>query len=105
MLSLTETAYDQSELYLLPLSDLLLYQLLLQVLSIDTIDEGTKSVESIICRKGSIQNGVLKFTFPRYDLRVNVGAVSVEPELALTSWMAFNQFNEQSMVMGDLVLL
>jgi hypothetical protein len=47
---------------------------------------------------------VLKFTFPRYDLKVNIGAVSIEPELALTSWIAFVQMNGQSMVMGDLVL-
>jgi hypothetical protein len=64
-----------------------------------------QSIEMIIGKKGTIQDGVLKFTFPRYDVKVNVGAVSVEPELALTSWMAFNQVNGQSMVMGDLVLL
>lgn len=64
-----------------------------------------ESVEKIIGKKGSIQNGVLKFTFPRYDLKVNIGPVSIEPELALTSWMAFHQVDNYTMVMGDLVLL
>ena len=62
------------------------------------------SVEKIIEKKGTMQDGVLKFTFPRYDLKVSVGSVSIEPELALTSWMAFHQVGNQSMVMGDLVL-
>lgn len=64
-----------------------------------------KWVERIIGRKGSKQNGVLKFTFPRYDLTAKIGSVFLEPELALTSWIAFHQIGNQSMVMGDLVLL
>lgn len=68
-----------------------------------TIDQ--EAIEKIIEKKGTMQDGVLKFTFPRYDLKVNIGPVSVEPELALTSWMAFHQVGNQSMVMGDLVLL
>ena len=64
-----------------------------------------ESIEKIIGKKGTIQDGVLKFTFPRYDLKVNIGLVSVEPALALTSWMAFYQVGNQTMVMGDLVLL
>lgn len=63
------------------------------------------SVESIIGKKGTLQDGVLKFTFPRYDLKVNVGVVPIQPELALTSWMAFHKVGNQTMVMGDLVLL
>lgn len=61
-------------------------------------------IENIIGKKGTMQDGVLKFTFPRYDLKVNIGP-SIEPELALTSWMAFHQVGGHSMVMGDLVLL
>lgn len=64
-----------------------------------------ESVENVIGKKGTIQEGVLKFTFPRYDLKVNIGPISIEPEFALTSWMAFHQVGNQSMVMGDLVLL
>lgn len=64
-----------------------------------------ESVEKTIGKKGTMQDGVLKFTFPRYDLKVNIGSVSIEPELAFTSWMAFYPVVNQSMVMGDLVLL
>jgi murein DD-endopeptidase MepM/ murein hydrolase activator NlpD len=68
----------------------------------DPLDQ--EAVEKIIGKKGTMQGGVLKFTFPRYDLKVNIGPVSIEPELALTSWMAFHQVGNQSMIMGDLVL-
>ncbi|MDP4090969.1 MAG: DUF1259 domain-containing protein [Bacillota bacterium] len=64
-----------------------------------------ESVEKIIGKKGTAQDGVLKFTFPRNDLKVSIGPVSVEPDLALTSWVAFNHLGNQSMLMGDLVLL
>lgn len=64
-----------------------------------------ETVEKIIGKKGTMQDGVLKFAFPRYDLKVNIGPVAIEPELALTSWMAFHQVGNLSMVMGDLVLL
>jgi hypothetical protein len=64
-----------------------------------------ESVENIFGKKGTMQDGALKFTFPRYDLKVTIGSVLIEPELALTSWMAFHQVGNQSMVMGDLVLL
>lgn len=62
-------------------------------------------VERVIGKKGSKQNGVLKFTFPRDDLTVHIDSVCIEPELALTSWIAFHQTGSQSMVMGDMVLL
>lgn len=64
-----------------------------------------EKVERIIGKKGSKQNSVLKFTFPRYDLAVDIGPFYIEPELALTSWVAFHQMGNQSMVMGDFVLL
>jgi hypothetical protein len=41
----------------------------------------------------------------RSGSNVKVGEVSIIPALALTSWMAFHQVGNQSMVMGDLVLL
>lgn len=71
----------------------------------DPISTDQEAVEKIIGKKGTLQDGVLKFTFPRYDLKVNIEPVSIDPELALTSWMAFHQVGCQSMVMGDLVLL
>ncbi|HEX9063283.1 MAG TPA: DUF1259 domain-containing protein, partial [Clostridia bacterium] len=64
-----------------------------------------ETVEKIIGKKGTMQDDVLKVTFPRYDLKVNIDSVSIEPELAFTSWMAFHPVGNQSMVMGDIVLL
>lgn len=63
------------------------------------------SVEKIFNRKGTIQGDVCKITFPRSDLNVKVGDVAIEPGLALTSWIAFKNDGDQSMMMGDLVLL
>ena len=62
-------------------------------------------VEAALGRKGVVQNGVLKIGFPRTDLTVKVGDVTVDPMLALGSWAAFQHMDEQTMTMGDLVLL
>ncbi len=64
-----------------------------------------QSVEKVFDRKGILQGGVFKVTFPRSDLRVKIGEVSIEPRLALTSWIAFKQMGNNAMMMGDLVLL
>lgn len=65
----------------------------------------TNIIEKIMGKNGSLQDNVLKFTFPRYDLDVNVEMLQIKPELALTSWMAFHQENDNCIVMGDIVLL
>lgn len=65
----------------------------------------TEMIENIIGKKGTFQAGVLKFTFPRYDLDVNLEAITLEPVFALTSWMAFQQVDNYCIVMGDMVLL
>lgn len=69
-------------------------------------------VEKVFDKKGSVQDGVFKITFPRSDLKVKVGDFSVAPGLALTSWIGFIKANDnsmmmddQTMMMGDLVLL
>ncbi|HEY6008084.1 MAG TPA: DUF1259 domain-containing protein [Geobacteraceae bacterium] len=62
-------------------------------------------VEQVLSRKGTGEKDMLKVTFPRSDLSVRVGDVSVEPGLALTSWLGFKGMGEQAMMMGDLVLL
>lgn len=36
---------------------------------------------------------------------VRIDDIKIEPDLAFTSWVAFNQLGNQSMLMGDLVLL
>jgi hypothetical protein len=57
-------------------------------------------------RAGADQPGnVHKFSFPRSDLRVAIGDVTLKPALALGSWVAFKRTTDgQSMAMGDLVL-
>src|SRR5205807_7286131 len=47
---------------------------------------------------------VYRVTFPRSDLAVKVGDVTLQPALALTSWAAFASAGDAADVMGDLVL-
>ena len=63
-------------------------------------------VEAAIGRKGAIQPGnVVKFSFPRSDLSVTVGGVTLKPALALGGWVAFKETGRgQAIAMGDLVL-
>jgi hypothetical protein len=64
------------------------------------------AVEQAFGRTGVPQAGeVMRFNFPRRDLRVTVGDVTVRPSLALGSWVAFKRMADgQAMAMGDLVL-
>ena len=64
------------------------------------------AVEAALGRKGAAQpGGVIKFSFPRSDLTVTVGGVTLAPALALGSWVAFEHTSDgKSMAMGDLVL-
>src|SRR6266513_998462 len=64
------------------------------------------SVEAALGRKGAMQPGnVIKFSFPRSDLSVNVRGVALKPALALGGWVAFKEVGAgQAMAMGDLVL-
>jgi len=54
-----------------------------------------------------LPGGVHRFGWPRRDLQVKVGEVTVEPALALGSWGAFVKTggDGKAMAMGDLVLL
>jgi hypothetical protein len=65
------------------------------------------SVEDALGRKGAMQPGnVIKFSFPRSDLSVNVAGVTLKPALALGGWVAFKEIARgQAIAMGDLVLL
>jgi len=63
-------------------------------------------VEDALGRKGAMQpENVIKFSFPRGDLSVTVGGVSLRPALALGGWVAFKEIGKgEAMAMGDLVL-
>ncbi len=56
-------------------------------------------------KKGAVQGGVYRITFPRTDLKVTVGDFPVAPGLALTSWIGFMTMGGNTMMMGDLVML
>lgn len=63
------------------------------------------AVENIFGKKGTVTGDVFKITFPRWDLHVTIGDFSVAPGLALTSWIGMMKMGDQTMMMGDLVLL
>jgi uncharacterized protein DUF1259 len=64
------------------------------------------AVEHALGRRGATQpGGVMRFGFPRTDLRVTTAGVEIRPALALGSWAAFIDVGGgHAMVMGDLVL-
>ena len=68
-------------------------------------EAGWSDVEKIFGKKGAVQGSVEKFVFPRTDLSVTVGVVQVDAGLVLTSWIAFENMGDHTMVMGDLALL
>ncbi|MGG1678560.1 DUF1259 domain-containing protein [Neobacillus sp. NRS-1170] len=64
-----------------------------------------KKVEKEIGRPGVLKPGDVFFiSLPRKDLRVRVKGTPIRPRLALGGWTAFKQVDDQTMVMGDLVL-
>jgi hypothetical protein len=65
------------------------------------------AVETAFGRKGVPQAAnVMRFNFPRGDLAVSVGSVTLKPAFALGGWVAFLPTNNgQATAMGDLVLL
>jgi hypothetical protein len=63
------------------------------------------AVARTLGRAGAEQpGGVMRFSFPRSDLRVTVDGVAIRPALALGSWVAFRHTAGGAMAMGDLVL-
>lgn len=64
-----------------------------------------KAVDQALGRSGSLQGETYRVGFPRNDLHVTVGSVTVRPALALGSWVAFKKTGDSTaMLMGDLVL-
>ncbi len=71
-----------------------------------SLQQPWRAVDSALGRTGSLQGETYRVGFPRNDLHVTVGAVTVRPALALGSWVAFKQTKDSlAMLMGDLVLL
>ena len=67
----------------------------------------TAKIEQLTGVKGELNDkeGVFKVSVPRTDLAVTAAGVTLTPPMGLTSWAAFHQAGDQTMVMGDIVLL
>ena len=79
---------------------------LIQVSDTRAAEPDWKAVEQALGKSGQIQPGdVFRVGMPRTDLSVTVKGVPVKPGFALGSYAAFKQMGDQTMVMGDLVLL
>ena len=64
------------------------------------------AVQDALGRSGTMMAGdVFRIGMPRTDLKVTVNGVAVQPAFALGSYAAFKQYDDGTMVMGDLVLL
>ncbi len=63
------------------------------------------ALNNVFGKKGTVQGNVYKISYPRSDLKVKVGDFSVAPGLALGSWIGIIKMGNESMMMGDLVLL
>ena len=65
------------------------------------------TIERLTGAKGELneKEGVFKVSMPRTDLDVHVAGVKMTPPLGLTSWAAFHKMENQTMVMGDMVML
>ena len=64
-------------------------------------------IEQLTGVKGELNDkeGVFKVSVPRTDLAVTAAGVTLTPPMGLTSWAAFHKAGDQTMVMGDIVLL
>lgn len=67
----------------------------------------TAKIEQLTGAKGQLneKEGVFKVNMPRSDLNVTVAGVKMTPPMGLTSWAAFQAVGDQTMVMGDMVVL
>jgi len=67
----------------------------------------TTRIEELTGAKGTFNSreGVFKVSEPRSDLAVTVAGVKLTPSMGLTSWAAFKKTGQQTVVMGDMVLL
>jgi Domain of Unknown Function (DUF1259) len=67
----------------------------------------TATIEQLTGAKGELseKEGAFKVSVPRTDLQMTAAGVKMTPPLGLTSWAAFQRAGEQTMVMGDMVLL
>src|SRR5262245_5414781 len=67
----------------------------------------TAKIEQLTGARGEFneREKVFKVSVPRSDLNISAAGVKLTPPLGLTSWAAFQQAGDQTLVMGDIVLL
>ncbi len=67
----------------------------------------TVRIEELTGAKGTLdpKEGAFKVSAPRGDLDVRVAGVRMTPPMGLTSWASFKQVGQNTVVMGDMVLL
>jgi hypothetical protein len=67
----------------------------------------THEIERLTGAKGALneREGVFKVSVPRSDLAVTAGGVKLTPPMGLTSWAAFKKVGNNTVVMGDTVML
>src|SRR5664279_5350941 len=87
------------------MKNLLLFLLAILFIGSASAQLDSTALNNVFGKKGMVQGGVYKITYPRSDLTVKVGDFSVAPGLALTSWIGFVAMDNNAMMMGDLVLL
>lgn len=62
-------------------------------------------VEKNLGAKGQVQEGALIVRFPRTDFTVTIDGQPLPTAMGFVSWTAWKNMGDQTMVMGDLVLL
>ena len=64
-------------------------------------------IEELTGAKGKLdeKEGAFKVSVPRGDLDVTVAGMRMTPPMGLTSWASFERVGQQTVVMGDMVLL
>ena len=68
----------------------------------------TTRIEQLTGAKGKLdpsEPGVFKVSVPRSDLTVTAAGVRMTPPMGLTSWASFKRAGDQTVVMGDTVML
>src|SRR5262245_16829732 len=84
----------------------MLHILALTVIAAAADPDGAK-IEELTGVKGKLdeKEHVFKVSAPRSDLTVTAAGVKMTPPMGLTSWAAFQRAGNQTMVMGDMVVL
>src|SRR5215470_7566277 len=65
----------------------------------------TDGIAVALGRKGDLTGEMYKVSFPRSDLSVKVGTLTIKPALSLVAWAAFVKSGVTAVTYGDLVVL